>query len=96
MLSWTFEGSNDLSNFVILDQRNFLNDKNLVKEKNLLIRPGITATWGVNKELRKKYIYGFRYFILKQIDKNSSGNNILSISGIELYGEVFGKNWNFE
>ena len=96
MLSWTFEGSNDLSNFVILDQRNFINDKNLVKEKNLLINPGITATWGVNKELRKKYIYGFRYFILKQIDKNSSGNNILSISGIELYGEVFGKNWNFE
>jgi hypothetical protein len=29
MLSWTFEWSNDLSNFVILDQRNFINDKNL-------------------------------------------------------------------
>ena len=38
MLSWTFEDSNDLSNFVVLDKRNFI-DKNLVKEKNILMRP---------------------------------------------------------
>ena len=43
-----------------------------------------------SKSIREKYPNGFRYFLLKQIGKNSSKNYNLAISGFELYGEALG------
>ena len=101
MLCWNLEGSNDKMNFEVLDTRIFSNNtsakyhQNLEKERNLLKQPGCTSTWGVSKKIREKFPNGFRYFIVKQIDKNSSGGYNMAISGFELYGEGVGKNWSF-
>ena len=101
MLCWNLEGSNDKINFEVLDTRIFSNNTNakyhqsLEKERNLLKQPGCTSTWGVSKKIREKFPNGFRYFIVKQIDKNSSGGYNMAISGFELYGEGVGKNWSF-
>jgi hypothetical protein len=98
MLCWNLEGSNDKINYEILDTRIFnglkeYSDK-LEKERNLLKQPGCTSTWGISKKIREKFPNGFRYFILKQIDKNSNGSFNLAISGFELYGDSVG-DWNF-
>ena len=101
MLSWNLEASNDKINFEILDTRIFTYDnninmqKNLEKERNMLKQPGCTSTWGISKKIREKFPNGFRYFLIKMIDKNSSGGYNLAISGFELYGEGIGRNWNF-
>ena len=101
LLSWSFQGSNDKVNYVVLDRRMF-NDENDAKNRdrlrryrNLLKEPKTTSTWGVSKKIREKYPNGFRYFILKQIGKNSSGNFNLAISGFELYGDAIGNGWIF-
>jgi hypothetical protein len=98
MLCWNLEGSNDKINYEILDTRIFnglkeYSDK-LEKERNLLKQPGCTSTWGISKKIREKFPNGFRYFVLKQIDKNSNGSFNLAISGFELYGDSIG-DWNF-
>ena len=101
MLCWNLEGSNDKVNFEVLDTRIFANSSNpkfnqkFEKERNLLKQPGCTSTWGISNKIRERFASGFRYFILKQIDKNSSGGYNMTISGFELYGEGVGKNWNF-
>jgi hypothetical protein len=101
MLCWNLEGSNDKVNFEVLDTRIFANSSNpkfnqkFEKERNLLKQPGCTSTWGISTKIRERFTSGFRYFILKQIDKNSSGGYNMTISGFELYGEGVGKNWNF-
>ena len=101
MLCWNLEGSNDKINYEVLDTRIFSNNvnsryhNNLEKERNMLKQPGCTSTWGVSKRIKEKFPKGFRYFILKQIDKNSSGGYNLAISGFEMYGEGIGRNWNF-
>ena len=101
MLCWNLEGSNDKVNFEVLDTRIFANSSNpkfnqkFEKERNLLKQPGCTSTWGISNKIRERFSSGFRYFILKQIDKNSSGGYNMTISGFELYGEGVGKNWNF-
>ena len=100
MLCWNLEGSNDKINFEVLDTRIFSNNvnsryhNNLEKERNMLKQPACTSTWGVSKRIREKFPKGFRYFILKQIDKNSSGGYNLALSGFEIYGEGIGRNWN--
>ena len=101
MLCWNLEASNDRINFEILDTRIFSNTNNpkihqkLEKERNLLKEPGCTSTWGISKKIRERYPEGFRYFLLKQIDKNSNGSYNLAISGFELYGEGKGRGWIF-
>ena len=47
-------------------------NKKLEKERNLLTEPGCTSTWGISRKIREKFQDGFRYFLIKQIDKNSS------------------------
>ena len=101
LLCWNFQGSNDKINFEILDKRIFssetdekLNDKTR-KYRHLLKKPKTTSTWGVSKKIREKYPNGFRYFLLKQIGKNSSKNYNLAISGFEIYGEGIGSGWIF-
>jgi hypothetical protein len=42
-----------------------------------------------------KYPRGFRYILIRQIDKNSSGSYNLAISGFELYGNATGYRWKF-
>ena len=98
LLCWELEGSNDKINFEILDRRIFRSDnyemnKKLERERNLLIKPGCTSTWGISKKIREKFPEGFRYFILKQIDKNSNGSYNLTNSGFELYGDAKGNGW---
>ena len=101
MLCWNLEGSNDKVNYEVIDTRIFQNTSNekfnqsLEKERNLLKQPGCTSTWGISRKIREKFPNGFRYFVLKQIDKNSSGGYNMTISGFELYGEGVGRNWNF-
>ena len=101
MLCWNLEASNDKINFEILDTRIFSNVNNpqihqkLEKERNLLREPGCTSTWGISKKIKERFPEGFRYFLIKQIDKNSDGSYNLVISGFELYGEGKGKGWIF-
>ena len=101
MLCWNLEASNDRINFEILDTRIFSNTNNpkihqkLEKERNLLKEPGCTSTWGISKKIRERFPEGFRYFLVKQIDKNSNGSYNLAISGFELYGEGKGRGWIF-
>jgi len=100
LLCWELEGSNDKINFEILDTRIFWSEnydmnKKLERERNLLIEPGCTSTWGISKKIREKYPDGFRYFLIKQIDKNSNGSYNLTNSGFELYGEAKGNGWFF-
>ena len=101
MLCWNLEASNDRINFEILDTRIFSNTNNpkihqkLEKERNLLKEPGCTSTWGISKKIRERFPEGFRYFLVKQINKNSNGSYNLAISGFELYGEGKGRGWIF-
>ena len=100
LLNWCLQGSNDKINYEILDKRIFNSEDNNIKDKykqykNLLKEPKTTSTWGISKRIREKFQNGFRYFIIKQIGKNSSGNYNLAISGFELYGEGIGSGWNF-
>ena len=105
LLSWNLQGSNDKIKFEILDSRTFLDEKDHNKDKyrkyrnllkgNLLKEPGTTSTWGISKKIRERFPNGFRYFILKQIGKNSDNNYNLAISGFELYGEAIGNGWIF-
>ena len=101
MLCWNLEASNDRINFEILDTRIFSNTNNpkihqkLEKERNLLKEPGCTSTWGISKKIRERFPDGFRYFLIKQINKNSNGSYNLAISGFELYGEGKGRGWVF-
>ena len=101
MLCWNLEASNDKLNFEILDTRIFSNPENpqihqkLERERNLLKEPGCTSTWGISKKVREKFPDGFRYFLIKQIDKNSNGSYNLTNSGFELYGEGKGSGWIF-
>ena len=101
MLCWNLEASNDRINFEVLDTRIFSNVQNpqihqkLERERNLLKEPGCTSTWGISKKVKEKYPNGFRYFLIKQIDKNSNGSYNLTNSGFELYGEGKGSGWIF-
>ena len=101
LLRWNFQGSNDKINFEILDKRIFmsetdekLNEKTR-KCRHILKKPKTTSTWGISKSIREKFPNGFRYFLLKQIGKNSSGNYNLALSGFEIYGEGIGNGWIF-
>ena len=100
LLCWELEGSNDKINFEVLDTRIFWSEnydinKKLERERNLLIEPGCTSTWGISKKVRERSPEGFRYFLIKQIDKNSNGSYNLTNSGFELYGEAKGSGWLF-
>ena len=101
LMCWSLEGSNDNSNYEVIDTRIFYSRtnakyrQNLEKERNELQTPGCTSTWGISKKIKEKFPTGFRYFRIIQIDKNSSGGYNLALSGFELYGEPIGKNWNF-
>ena len=57
--------------------------------------PGCTSTYFLNKNIVMKYPKGFRYILIRQIDKNSSGSYNLAISGLELYGNAIGYRWKF-
>ena len=102
LLCWNFQGSNDKINFEILDQRFFYSETNdKLREKtrkcrHMLKKPKTTSTWGINKKIKDKYPNGFRYFLLKQLGKNSSGNYNLTISGFEIYGIGIGSGWIFK
>ena len=102
LLNWDLQGSNDKIHFTILDKRRFSieNENESNKEqyrryRNLLKEPKTTSTWGISKKVREIYPNGFRYFLLKQFGKNSSGNYNLAISGFEMYGEGIGSGWVF-
>ena len=102
MLCWNLEASNDKIHFEILDTRIFSNEENpqihqkLERERNLLKEPGCTSTWGISKKIKEKFPDGFRYFLIKQIDRNSNGSYNLTNSGFELYGEAKGNGWAFK
>ena len=102
LLNWDLQGSNDKIHFTILDKRRFSiengnenNKEQYRRYRNLLREPKTTSTWGVSKKVREIYPNGFRYFLLKQFGKNSSGNYNLAISGFEMYGEGIGSGWVF-
>lgn len=101
LLNWEFEASNDGVTYEVLDTRIFLtNDlkinQELEKERNQLKEPGCTSTWGIDPHFKNKFPSGFRYFIIKNIGRNSSGGFNLAISGLEIYGIGHGSGWGFE
>ena len=51
---------------------------------------------GISKKVREQFPEGFRYFIIKQINKNSNGSYNLTNSGFEIYGEAIGDGWFFD
>jgi len=100
MLGWQLEASNDRVNFNVIDTRIFISsdpkiNNDMEKERNLLKIPGCTSTWGIDHQLSINFPNGFRFFILKQIIKNSSGAYNMALSGFELYGKGLGKRWHF-
>lgn len=97
MVNWVLEGSNDMNNFEIIDKRNFgegANKYNVEKIREKLSLPGNISNWKIDQNIRDKYSFGFQYFRIKQTGKNLSGNNILSLSGLELYGDCYGEGWD--
>ena len=93
MVSWRFEGSNDLIKWTLLDQRlHYMHNSAALKA---LTSPGGTSTWGVDKAVFNKYSRsGFNCFRIVQIEKNADGTNALQLSGIELYGHPINpQNW---
>jgi hypothetical protein len=92
-MNWHFEGSNDKTNWVILDRRIYLSggaeDAALEEEQKLLRQKGAASTWGVDTDIYREVGFeGFRFFRVIQVGKNSSGSDNLALSGIELYGKV--------
>lgn len=101
LLNWEFEASNDGVTYEVLDTRIFLtNDlkinQELENERNQLKEPGCTSTWGIDPHFKNKFPSGFRYFIIKNIGRNSSGGFNLAISGLEIYGIGLGTGWSIE
>ena len=101
LLCWQLEGSNDRINFEALDTRLFIHSDpkihlQLEKERNILKSPGCSSTWAVDTSVKNKYPNGFRYLVLRQIGKNSSGAFNMGLSGFEVYGKCIGKRWIFK
>ena len=98
MVNWVLEGSNDMIDFEVIDQRNFgvqgAYKYNVEKIREKLSLPGNISNWKIAQDIKDKYSLGFKYFRIRQIGKNLSGSNILSLSGLELYGDCFGEGWN--
>lgn len=108
MLNWLFEGSVDFKTWYILDKRIHKTDdpsynKIMEKERQMIERRGATSTWSVDQNylkvasrsvvMQSRPFYGFRFFRVKQISKNSSGADNLALSGFEIYGIAKGANW---
>lgn len=101
-MNWHLEGSNDKSNWHVLDIRIYLPnnpgtqapDHELEETQKQLKQKGATSTWSINTDIYRELGFdGFRYFRIIQVDKNSSGSNNLALSGLELYGRVTKGNW---
>jgi len=84
MLCWNFQGSNNGSDWVVLDRRMH----NTSEDVRFLSDKGRTSTWGVGT-CEKAY----RLFRILQTEKNLAGNFVLSLSCFELYGQIIGENW---
>lgn len=86
MLCWIFQGSNNGTDWVVLDRR----VHNTSEDVRYLSGKGHTSTWGV-AACEKPY----RIFRVVQTEKNLSGSFVLSISCFELYGTAAGEAWNY-
>ena len=73
--NWTLQASNDGKNWVVLKRH--VNDTSLNG-------PFAIASWPIT-DCKQNY----SYFRVLQIGRNSSYTNFLSLSGIELYGELY-------
>jgi hypothetical protein len=74
---WTLQGSTDAKNWTVLRRH---------QDDNSLNGPFAFAAWNIDASTT-----AYRYFRVLQTGKNSSNNNFLSLSGIELYGDLFDK-----
>ena len=95
MLSWRFEGSNDMINWQLLDTRyHDMHDSETVEHMS---EKGAASTWGIDLSLYEKIGFeGFQAFRVVQIDVNSGGTHNLCISNIELYGRPSNpETWHF-
>lgn len=94
LLNWHFEGSNDKTNWVLLDRRIYLSEnpqynQDVEAEQQALCQKGATSTWGIDTSIYSESApAGFRYFRVVQVGKNSSGSDNLTLSGLEVYGRV--------
>lgn len=85
-----------MNDWIILDRRIYLSDNEyenyqMQEEQKLLKKKGATSTWAVTGDAQSGY--GFRYFRIVQVGKNSSGSDNLALSGFEIYGRVTGGRW---
>ena len=75
-------------------------------ERSMLLKKSATTTWSIDQNylklaaraisLHSKEFFGFRFFRIKQISKNSSGAHNLALSGFEIYGMGKGRRWFFD
>eukprot|EP00347_Sterkiella_histriomuscorum_P004984 403358342 len=98
IMNWHLEGSNDKSNWIILDRRVYLGlndgDAQLEEEQKHLKQKGVATTWGVDTDIYREIGFeGFRFFRIIQVGKNSSGSDNLALSGFEVYGKVVKGRW---
>ena len=75
--NWNLEGSNDDVNWSILRQHN--NDTSMAQTAYS------EGHWDVNSAASNS---PYRFFRIRMTGKNSSGNDYLMCSGIELYGQL--------
>jgi len=73
--TWTLQGSNDGKNWVVLRRHN--NDQSLSGNFG-------TASWAVPDQT-----ISYKHFRVLQTGHSSSFNNFLSLSGFELYGDLY-------
>lgn len=74
--NFEFQGSNDAKTWTILDGHHVLDES--------IYQPLGTATWF------PKRTAAYRYFRVLMLDRNAGGTFFLSLSGIELYGTLYG------
>jgi hypothetical protein len=106
LLNWVLEGSNNGSEWFVIDKRIHYSESNqrynemMENERELLMVRGATSTWGVDQAALSKFFQsnflseqGFCMFRITQLFENSHQSDNLCLSGLELYGKAYGSNW---
>jgi len=83
MTSWRFEASNDMVHWTRLDTRHGSIHTREALQK--MSKKGGTTTWGIDLAQHQNSS-GYSCFRIVQIERNASGNDHLSLSGLEVYG----------
>ncbi|OMJ87139.1 hypothetical protein SteCoe_11214 [Stentor coeruleus] len=92
-LNWQLEGKNYNGKWMAIDRRIHVSgdsvyDSKVEVQRMLLLKRGAITTWNV-----ADCSQGFRFFRIRMIGYNVSGNTSMALSNIEFYGTVGEGNW---